>query len=91
METYAIFRFSQKTGKVDATLTCGALALAKLWALQNTTASKATVVIDVETHFVVFTVKGKKDSFPVVKELKSKRCEDIGITEEVLQSVVEYK
>ena len=87
IQKYAIFRFSKKTGKVDTTLSCGAFALAKLYALQNTTATKNTIVIDAESGNVVFVVSGRKDAFPKVCESPKIKAESLGITQEILQSV----
>ena len=86
-QQYAIFRFSKKTGKVDTTLSCGALSLAKLYALQNTTSTKNTIIIDAESGNVVFAVSGRKDGFPKVCDSPKMTAISLGITDDILQSV----
>ena len=86
-QQYAIFRFSKKTGRVDTILSCGSFALAKLYALQNTTATKNTIVIDSESGNVVLAVSGRKDAFPKVCDSPKMTALSLGITDEILQSV----
>lgn len=61
-------RFSKKTGKIDTTLTGLGNAMLKLWALQNTTKTKACVVLDLEERKTIFETIGTADSFPKVHD-----------------------
>lgn len=64
----ACVRFSKKTGKIDTTLTGLGNAMLKLWALQNTTKTKACVVLDLEERKTIFETIGTADSFPKVHD-----------------------
>ena len=67
LKVHVLFRFSKKTGKIDTTMTSLGSAQMQLWALNNTTPSKATMIIDQETGEVVFLAIGRKDNFPKIK------------------------
>lgn len=60
-----VTRCSQKTGKIDTQYETCSFGLAKLWALQNTTKTKITVVTDSEDNTIYCIVKGT-DRLPVV-------------------------
>lgn len=87
-----LFRFSQKTGKVDKTLTGISPALAKMWALNNTPKTKACLVIDTATGKILFATKGTADGYPEAKDAKKEDlgvCSDYGIPLDVVRMVTE--
>ena len=59
-------RFNKKTGKIDTTLTGLGNAMLQLWALQNTTKTKASIVFDLEERKPVMECVGTADGFPEV-------------------------
>ena len=86
LKVHVLFRFSKKTGNIDTTMTGLGSAQMELWALNNTTASKGTMIIDQETGEVVFMAIGKKDNFPKVKEHVG-HCEEYGIPYDFVASI----
>ena len=82
-----LFRFSKKTGKVDTTMTAMGKALLQMWALQNTTTSKRTLIFDRETGKCLFAASGTKDGFPIIRKNPDVDCEYFGISLEDLQSL----
>ncbi len=83
-----LFRFSKKTGKIDTTMTAMGNALLKMWALQNTTKTKRTLVFNRDSGECLFAVEGT-DNFPKVKKNVNMNCEDFGIALEDLQSITD--
>jgi len=79
LKIHVLFRYSKKTGKIDMTMTEMGNALMQMWALQNTTPSKNTMIVERDTGKVVFLAEGTKDGFPNVK--KSDK-EDLGTVDE---------
>lgn len=65
MTQYNLYRASKKTGKVDIALEGGSLAMLELWALQNTTKTKQTIIMDSEDN-VVYCCIGDESGFPKV-------------------------
>ena len=59
-----LIRFSKKTGKVDTTLTGLGYGMLKMWGLQNTTKTKATIVMDLVSHSPIVEYVGTADGFP---------------------------
>lgn len=86
LKLHVLFRFSKKTGKIDMTMTSLGSAQMRLWALNNTTKTKATMIIEQETGNVVFMATGTKDGFPKVKENVG-YCEDFGLPLVFVQSI----
>ncbi len=84
-----LFRFSKKTGVIDTTMTGMGSALMQMWALQNTTTSKRTLIFDRETGKCLFAASGTKDGFPKVKKNLDVDCEYFGIKLEDLQSITD--
>lgn len=68
---YKLFRQSTKTGKLDTVLSSGSPAMLKLWALQNTTKSKTTLLYDPDGH-VIYKVVGQASGFPKVFDRSDK-------------------
>lgn len=67
LKRYGLLRYSTKTGKVDNAMTglgCGVL---QLWALQNTTKTKTTVVFELDTGLIRSRYVGTPDGFPEVE------------------------
>ena len=90
MKGYVLFRFSKKTGKIDTTMTGLGSAMMQMWALNNTTKTKACFVVERDSGEVVFATYGTADGFPKVK--KGKECGNIveyGIPLEAVQSMTD--
>ena len=49
LKTYFLVRFNRNSGKIDTSLEGLGKAMLNLWALQNTTKSKDTIVFEKET------------------------------------------
>ncbi len=65
---YGLVRFSKKTGKIDTTMTGLGKGLIQLWALQNTTKTKACVIVDINERRVLSEYVGTADGFPDVRK-----------------------
>lgn len=68
LHNYGLVRFSKKTGKIDTTMTAIGKGLIQLWALQNTTKTKACIIVDIDERMVVFEYIGTADGFPEIHE-----------------------
>lgn len=68
IHNYGLVRFSKKTGKIDTTMTAIGKGLIQLWALQNTTKSKACVIIDIDERKTVSEYIGTADGFPDIRK-----------------------
>ena len=75
MEEYVLVRFSKKTGKIDIVMESITKSMLKLWALQNTTKTKDTIIFSEVTGDVVFYAEGTAD-FPEVKKENLGNIED---------------
>lgn len=91
LEVHVLFRGSKKTGKVDTVMTGIGTVLMKLWALQNTTSSKESLIFHRDSGKLVYHVEGnKKNGFPaVVKYTEEISCEDFGFPLEYLQAITD--
>ena len=65
---YGLIRFSKKTGEIDTTMTALGRGVIQLWALQNTTRTKATVIVDIDERKVFSEYIGTEDGFPEVRK-----------------------
>lgn len=65
---FGLIRFGKKTGKIDMTMTGLGAGMIKLWALQNTTKTKACVIVDINDRSVVAEYVGTADGFPEVRK-----------------------
>ena len=65
LRTHYLVRFSRKTGKIDTSLEALGNALLRMWALQNTTKGKDTIIFDKETGEIVEYLEGTGD-FPKI-------------------------
>lgn len=86
LKVYVLFRFSKRTGKIDTTMTGLGSAMMKLWALQNTTKTKDTVIIDRDNGNIIAAYSGDSSGFPKVKE-NTGNCVEYGIPLELLQEI----
>lgn len=68
LHNYGLIRFSKKTGKIDTTMTAIGRGMIQLWALQNTTKTKATVIVDIDEREVFSEYVGTADGFPEVRK-----------------------
>ena len=80
-----LLRFNKKSGKVDKTMTGLGTALMRMWALNNTTKTKATIIIERDTGKVLFLAKGTESGFPKVEDKDLGNCEEYGIPMEALK------
>lgn len=64
LHSYGLVRFSKKTGKIDTTMTALGKGVIQLWALQNTTKTKACVIVDIDERKVVSEYIGAENGFP---------------------------
>ncbi len=67
LTVHVLFRFSQKTGRVDTTMTSIGNAMLQMWALNNTTKTKGCIIVERDSGEVIFTTTGTGD-FPKVKK-----------------------
>jgi hypothetical protein len=67
LKTYCLVRFSRKTGKIDTTLKGISSGMLRLWALQNTTKSKDTIIFEKDTGNVCWYYEGT-GHFPEIYE-----------------------
>lgn len=88
MPVYVLFRFSKKTGKIDTTMTGITSAMMELWAMQNTTKTKGTLIINRDTGAVKMAVTGTADGWPKIKK-DCGRCDKYGIPFEALQAITD--
>lgn len=68
LHNYGLVRFSKKTGKTDTTMTAIGKGLIQLWALQNTTKTKACVIVDIDERKVISEYVGTAEGFPKVRK-----------------------
>lgn len=83
---HVLFRFSQKTGKIDTTMTSLGSALLQMWALNHTTKTKSCVIVERDTGTVVFATQGT-DGFPKARKGDLGSIEGFGFPLEELQSI----
>ena len=65
MKTYCLLRFNRKSGKIDTSLEGEGSGMLRLWALQNTTKTKDTVIFEKDTGIVLWYYEGTGD-FPKI-------------------------
>lgn len=68
LHNYGLIRFSKKTGKIDTTMTALGRGVIQLWALQNTTKTKVTVIVDIDMQETIAEYIGTADGFPEVRK-----------------------
>ena len=67
LHNFGLIRFSKKTGKIDTTMTGLGSGMIKMWALQNTSKTKATVIIDIDERYTVAEYVGTDNGFPEIR------------------------
>jgi hypothetical protein len=67
LKTYSLVRFARKSGKIDTTMEGIGSGMLRLWALQNTTKTKDTIICEKETGNVCWYFEGTGD-FPKVDD-----------------------
>lgn len=87
MDVHVLFRFSKKTGRIDTTMTGVTSALMQMWALQNTTKSKMTLIFNRETGHCIFSATGTASGLPEIEKGDLGSCEEYGISLEALQAI----
>ena len=88
MNVHVLFRFSKKTGNIDTTMTALGKAMLQMWALNNTTETKACIIAERDTGKVVFATQGTGD-FPKAKKGDLGSIEEFGFPLEELQSITD--
>ena len=86
LQVHVLFRAGKKTGKIDMTITALGSALLKMWAMNNTTATKRTLIFNRDTGACVFAAEGKKNDMPTFS-MDLGTCDEYGISLEDLQAV----
>lgn len=66
LHRYGLIRFIKKTGKVDKAMTGLGKGLIQMWALQNTTKTKACMIVDLDERKAVSEYVGTEDGFPEI-------------------------
>ena len=87
LHNYGLIRFSKKTGKIDTSMTAIGKGVIQLWALQNTTKTKACVIVDIDDRRVVSEYVGTVDGFPNIR--KNQEDFEYGIPEELYDILAE--
>lgn len=87
MDVHVLFRFSKKTGKIDTTMTGVTSGLMIMWALNNTTKSKMTLIFNRETGRCIFSATGTADGLPEIEKGDLGSCEEYNIPLEELQAI----
>lgn len=67
IKRYGLVRASKKTGAVDTVMEGLGCAMMQLWALQNTTKTKRTVIFEFDTGVISSIYEGDASGFPKVK------------------------
>lgn len=79
LKNYVLVYYKKRNGAIEKTLEGIGPAMLKLWALQNTTSSKASLIFEKESGKVIFLATGKKDSMPDVQKEDLGYIEDYGL------------
>ena len=87
LHNYGLVRFSQKTGKIDKSMTAIGCGMIQLWALQNTTKTKACVVIDLDERKTLREYIGTADGFPKIHSKEADFVYDL--PDELIDALIE--
>lgn len=68
LKTYCLVRFARKSGKIDTTLEGLGSGMLRLWALQNTTKTKDTIIFEKDTGIVCWYYEGTASGFPDITD-----------------------
>ena len=85
LKTYCLVRFVRKSGKIDMSLEGIGTGMLRLWALQNTTKTKDTIIFEKSTGTVCWYYEGTGD-FPKVSDYED---EDLGNIEDYCEGLLE--
>lgn len=66
LKTYCLLRFSRRSGKIDTSLEGIGAGMLRLWALQNTTKTKDTIIFEKDTGRVCWYYGGTSSGFPKI-------------------------
>lgn len=90
MTVYVLLRSSKKTGRVDKCMTGIVKSMMQLWAMQNTTKTKRTLIFDRATGDCIMHVEGN-DGYPIINKYTGEKvtCADFGIAHEDLQAITD--
>lgn len=83
LKQHVLICYKKANGAVDKMLEGISPATLKLWALQNTTSSKASLIFERDTGKVIYHVIGKRNSMPEVQQ------EDLGSITDYEISIIE--
>ena len=75
LKTYCLVRFARRSGKIDTTMEGIGSGMLRLWALQNTTKTKDTIIFEKDTGDVCWYYTGTGD-FPKIEEENLGNIED---------------
>ena len=77
---YVLFIFSRKSGKVVKCIEGISSALLRLYALNSTSATRDSVIVNKDDNTIDFYCEGKKNDMPTIcKEMEGMNAEKIGI------------
>ena len=77
MEKFICLRFGRKSGKIDKSLEGLGCGMLQLWALQNTTKTKDTVIFSAETGKIKMYVEGREGFPEVQKDMENRNIEEL--------------
>lgn len=83
IKRYGLIRCSRKTGKIDTTMEGLGRGLLQMWALQNTTKTKNTVIFEFDSGRISSLYEGDESGFPKVRP--NMELEDVFIGEDLLK------
>ena len=67
LKTYCLLRFARRSGKIDTSMEGLGSGMLRLWALQNTTKTKDTIIFEKDTGKVCWYYTGTGD-FPKIED-----------------------
>ena len=85
LKTYCLVRFARRSGKIDATLEGLGSGMLRMWALQNTTKTKDTIIFEKDTGIVCWYYEGTGE-FPKIMDYEK---ENLGNIEDYCQGLLE--
>jgi hypothetical protein len=84
LKTYCLVRFARRSGKIDMSMEGIGNAMLRLWALQNTTKTKDTIIFEKDTGNICWYFEGTGD-FPKVMDSEK---EDLGNIEDYCEGLL---
>ena len=76
LKTYCLVRFARKSGKIDTSLEGLGTGMLRLWALQNTTKTKDTIIFEKKTGRVCWYYEGTASGFPKIDDVELGHIDD---------------